>query len=759
MLPKTSHKNLISSLLGLALILAPTAATSATWGGNGSNSNWSDAGNWDNPPTNGQELIFTGTSKQVNINDLLTTTTGITFAQDGFQISGNSLDTGNLTINGNAQINLPITLPETRTITIATGKTLGISGTTTGAGGITKSGEGTLQFQRAATYAGDTAVLQGTITTQAITNALPGTTRLKLGYGPLSAKFAMGDAPQNIRSANKEGVGTDNRIVGSGTLVRYMYLSSDTNETCDVFLGGPATNENNLELVKEGTGDLTLVQENTYRGRTYINKGRLLISKSQNLGTGNRIIMSGSSGSPVAIFENTGANVQITPTFGINPAGAIIRNSNTSSSLSINTAVEGNGRITFDCIGDIEIPGNLTGGGGFTKTGSGKLTLSGTNTYTGTTIISAGTLVSGKNDSIKNTSTTTIGSTAVGATLDLKGWNQTLPGITRTGTNPCLITNTGVQTSTFTLNTAVTNNNCTVNIGELTGSAVKLIKEGTAMLNLDSNNTFKQGFEINAGTLNFPSGSKLTLFPKSGIPSPVTGTGTLNLNGTVELNTSAENGQTYSLVLFPANTTFGAGFTLTGFIQNNATTWTKQESLNGMDTFRSFDTTTRTLTVTQSFYEPFRQWLFDNITMQDPNAARGHADDPDGDGLHNLGEFAFGTDPLVANTNSNAHVFTTPGGNTLLTVAIRNGTLFNSNPDGGLISYGIENAQYKIQATTDLTQWTLPVVEDKSEDATLATDNLPDPATGSSWRSFRVSGTNPSAAFLRAAAEYMPSPE
>jgi hypothetical protein len=90
---------------------------SCTWSGGGGNNNWSTVANWTSSaaPTDGDSLIFAGTTRVSNTNDSLTSVGSITFdsTAGGFTLSGNALTiSGGITDNASAvqTINLNLTL-------------------------------------------------------------------------------------------------------------------------------------------------------------------------------------------------------------------------------------------------------------------------------------------------------------------------------------------------------------------------------------------------------------------------------------------------------------------------------------------------------------------------------------------------------------------------------------------------------------------------------------------------------------------------
>ena len=125
-------------------------------------------------------------------------------------------------------------------------------------------------------------------------------------------------------------------------------------------------------LVKIGTGTLTLNASNTYTGSTSVTCGTLLLATVNTL----------SPGTPISV------------TGGVLDLGGLSQT--TSSAICLQNGTIQNG--TMIAIGSAYnfqtgiVSANLAGSAGLTKSGSGTLTLSGSNSYTGGTVISQGTL-------------------------------------------------------------------------------------------------------------------------------------------------------------------------------------------------------------------------------------------------------------------------------------------------------------------------------------------------------------------------------
>jgi autotransporter-associated beta strand protein len=196
-----------------------------------------------------------------------------------------------------------------------------------GAGGGTLSliqaGTDPLTLSGANTYTGGTAVQKGTLIL-ATGGSLSSSTNLTLGSGTTSGIFQLGDVYNivnyqqgavsgavntTVASLSTSGTGTANQVVGGYSSVSILTVSNSGTDTYSGQLGGSATNQNNLALIKTGSGPLTLSGANTYNGGTTINSGTLVAGNGSAFGTGNVIlnggILSTDAGNPVV---NVGGN-------------------------------------------------------------------------------------------------------------------------------------------------------------------------------------------------------------------------------------------------------------------------------------------------------------------------------------------------------------------------------------------------------------------------------------------------------------------
>jgi T5SS/PEP-CTERM-associated repeat protein/autotransporter-associated beta strand protein len=162
------------------------------------------------------------------------------------------------------------------------GFAIGLERPFSGAGGLTKLGEGTLTLmQFASTYLGATVIEQGTlqIATQFPTvfrDFLPTGTALIIGNAADtgSATFNLNGVNQQVGSLSS--VGTHMSRVVTNTASTHATLT--VNQTVDTTFAGQIAG--NLSLTKLGAGTLSLTGTNTYTGLTSVNEGTLKVDGS-----------------------------------------------------------------------------------------------------------------------------------------------------------------------------------------------------------------------------------------------------------------------------------------------------------------------------------------------------------------------------------------------------------------------------------------------------------------------------------------------
>ena len=348
---------------------------------------------------NGNALIFQGTNRRTNSNDLVGWGfAGIQFAANAgaFVINGNSIFLNGSIVNDstNSQtINLSaITINATREINSNTAN-IAINSVIQGAGGLAKAGSGTLTLSGNNSYTGPTSLTAGTVV---IRNPAALGTSGNVSFTGGGLQFGTGittDISSRIKNSN------------SAILV-------DTNGNNETF-SDIIDSSNSGGLTKEGNGTLTLAGSNNFTGGVSLNTGTVVIGHANAAGSGP---ITQTDGTSLLTFDTTGT----------------IANAMSIYNVSTNKTVTLSGGITvnnaeFDVASGetLTISNTINGTGGVTKNGAGTLVLSGNNTYSAPTVINAGTLEAANANALgsNNTVQVTGGTLLVTADEALAGKN------------------------------------------------------------------------------------------------------------------------------------------------------------------------------------------------------------------------------------------------------------------------------------------------------------------------------------------------
>ena len=250
------------------------------------------------------------------------------------------------------------------------GTTLTISNTISGAGGVSKLGDGTLVFATTPTYKGTTFIVRGTLQ-QGAFSVIPN----GAGRGNVYI-FFLGTLDLGGQTAFLNGLSGDG-IVDNTVPNTYATLFVGANNQSSTFNGRIRNSGGFISLLKTGTGTLTLTGNNTYSGGTTVSSGTLQLGAPE-------VIPDGPNAGGVTVngtLDLAGFNETIN---GLSGTGIVDNTVGVGGTLRV-----GNNNQSSTFSGAIQ---NTVGQLYLNKIGSGTLTLKGASTYTGKTIINEGTL-------------------------------------------------------------------------------------------------------------------------------------------------------------------------------------------------------------------------------------------------------------------------------------------------------------------------------------------------------------------------------
>jgi len=515
--------------------------------------------------------------------------------------------------------------------------------------------------------------------------------------------------------------------------------------TSDFVFTGTGSISGACALTKNGTAALTINNANSYTGGTTLNDGTLRVGNEGALGTGTVTLNGGALSSDSTTARALANNLSV--------AGAVTLGDATNNgvlTLSGTVGLGGDNR-QITTASDVVLS-SIVSNGGITKAGAGTLTLAGNNTYTGGTTIEAGTVVlgngfgTGKSGTyggqmtIKDGVFDTNGQTnyrnpnqagspytwLTTATVTLGGLDGATPQIADTAVTRMGIAfaagtaivydatnNPGTATVSAQWSQVGSSNAATrvVNVGDSSATEVELDfaggmgdlaawdgrqatiqKTGAGTMRISSANNFPR-LQVTEGTLvvNHAAALGASRVADGGLSNIVTvDGGILDLNG---ISSVADE------LVITSGSIAGAGTLTVSTFNLNGTVYTS----GTFDSSNSdgFITGTGIVQVGSTGFAGWITGTFANGTV--PSGQQGPNDDPDGDGIDNLVEYAIdGLDPTVPNASAGTLV-----GNTL--------TFAKRQPLATDIAYAIEES-------TDLgaaDAWT-PVTADVDNDTTIS---------------------------------------
>lgn len=394
----------VAACCAVMLSGARVSAETRTWDGGGGDNNWSTADNWGGTaPVGGDALVFAGTLRGTNVNDLADGTpfAGLTFNSGAglFSLSGAPIVLGgNIVNNGTAShlLNLNMALDATRTVNTASGN-LTLNGVLSGSGGLSKSGNSTLFLNGDNTYEGATAINTGVIRIshpRALGSAAGGTTvasghRLELAGGITVVDEAVtinGNGGNNngaLQTASGSNTWAGPVIIGASGARLGVTPSNAMLTVTGVISDGASTYNLAIRNADSG-GPTVLANTNAYKGETQVIVGILRLGGGDNrLPTNTVVRLGNSSNVAYAQFDLDGCNQTVA---GITQDGSTMtrRITNTSTSTVATLTVNNRSLYTYS--------GFLSGNLNLEKTGTNRLTLVADNDFSGQVAVHDGTL-------------------------------------------------------------------------------------------------------------------------------------------------------------------------------------------------------------------------------------------------------------------------------------------------------------------------------------------------------------------------------
>ncbi len=549
-------------LLFLTLVGLPQhlSAATCTWTGLGGNDKWKTAGNWDQLPVAGDDLIFAGTTRPTPDNDfdVGTSFASITFAPlaGDFTLSGNRITlTGTLTNNSGRmqRVSLDITAAISWTPAML-GSSLAVwldaadASTVTTSGGLVsqwrdKSGHGrnasqgddllkptyvenaingkqTMRFAPEGGAAKDKLKVSFSVTQNNLTVFViakkPSAGSATHEYSRLVSFRNTADDAQMIgdfgntkgwapaffgRSVTFSGVAAPN-------VVTYRNWASITAQSLTygvVHIVGSTINGSNVTLRLNGTETTGTTSATPMNADQMLIGGSAYETESEMYGDIAEVIVT----TALSTTEQKTLEGYLAWKWGL--SGNLPGNHDyklqapVPEALSIDTGS-----------GGLAIGGVLSGPYGLTKTGTGTLTLTGAHTFTGTTTVSAGTLELGDgttNGSVDASTGITNNTAVVFNVVGNQASNRVISGtgtVTKTGAGTLTLTGTHTYTGTTTI------------------SVGTLVLSGTAS---------SSSFGISGGTLRGGGTCGALSLNSGGVaPGIVASTGTLSASGNTNLS-------------------------------------------------------------------------------------------------------------------------------------------------------------------------------------------------------------------------------
>ena len=371
------------------------------WTGAGPNGNWSSGANWGGVfPVSGSPLIFGGTTRQTNTNDI-----------SGLNVPWTILNNGGFAIYGNTFTNSSAITNVSGVNTIASG--LAWSSTAAKSWRVASGSELILNNANSIEVNGDHTLSGGGTLRQLGSLNIGQTTTANPAFVISQGAHIVDGGTINSRGNYR--IGTQTLLTNNATLA--LTTSGSHLHVGHAASASTSRLDLNNSTVTMAGGTLAL---------PYAAGATSVVAQVGGTVSGGTISFSdaGAGAGTYTVQNGTLEAVQIKKTTGTGSASISFDNAtlrtasgaNSAFLTGLNSAQILSGGLMAEATSDVTIGQALIGTGALTKTGASKITLTGANTYSGNTIISTGTLALGVGGSIGSSPTIII---ANSTTLDV----------------------------------------------------------------------------------------------------------------------------------------------------------------------------------------------------------------------------------------------------------------------------------------------------------------------------------------------------
>jgi fibronectin-binding autotransporter adhesin len=452
-----------------------------------------------NPPDSAGIAKWDSTVLAANTTNLDADLTwgGITIANPGGLVTINAGNT--LTNNGGIDmssatadlaLNCGLALGGPAIWNVAASRTLTLGGIVSGSFNITEQGSGKVVLSAANTYSGATAITGGTLQLGA-SGVIPDGS----GKGDVSVTATsildLNSYSETINGLSGAGI-VDNAAASTAST-----LTVGAGDVSSAFSGviQNSGSSSTTNLIKTGSGTLTLYGVNTFTGSVTVNGGNLTLGNANPLGNISGVTIGGATlgynvnnaaiSAPITLAGNVTVKVQ----------------NSVALLMSLNGGIGGTGNMTF-ATGDNTLSGDNKVSLGAASSFAGDVTI----TTTSVTPLNNMTVRLGTVNALPTTAVVTLdGGNGDGISrcdLDLFGFDQTLAGLTNIKRTSRL---QRVYNSSGTVSTLTINNTADYSFGGTLGRSgannFGLTKRGSGILTLTGANTYSGDTTVVQGTL------------------------------------------------------------------------------------------------------------------------------------------------------------------------------------------------------------------------------------------------------------------